>query len=128
MFFESYVFIIALGVIGMLVVHKIWEMRHGASVVPNVLIEKSDGLVNATLGASEGAFWERIERAFIGAIRMIEHVSRAIALLIVHRIHGWSSALLDKLRSKHLKRNRNSVSFPLKHIGEDLKKQEENKM
>ena len=117
-----YVSILSFGIsllaIAALIGHKLIEMRRGAPLISQKILDKSDALIEEKLYAKKEELLDRVAHALARTIITTRKTIRAIYFLAVHALHARLSKILERMKRSGIKKNKGSVSFFLKHISE----------
>lgn len=117
-----YISIISFGIsflaLAALIGHKLIEMRRGAPLISQKVLDKTDALVEGTLYAKKEELLDRIAHSLARGYVTVRKAIRAIYFLAVHSLHARLSKILERMKRSGVKKNKGSVSFFLKHISE----------
>lgn len=120
-------FIISLAGILFLIIHKMMELQKGRPLLSQEMLEKTDAVIAEKLHKGKKAVTEGSRFAIRQSWLMIKGVWHGVSLRTLHFLHDSTAKLIERvknnMRGKHIKRDGGSVSFFLKHIGEEKMKQ-----
>ncbi|OHA16659.1 MAG: hypothetical protein A3G52_03150 [Candidatus Taylorbacteria bacterium RIFCSPLOWO2_12_FULL_43_20] len=118
MFFAFVALVTSCLIFSLLILHKIWEIKRGRSLISRDVLNSSDIVIKKQMEFHSRLFFKGGKRGFKILLIMLKDGTRRIILTVAHYLHDRLSGVIIKIKGKGMSYKKNEVSFFLKRMEE----------